>query len=113
LGFSHTQTLAMLGYGRFHAFHVLGLQNGFSTPTRFGRQAVNPLILITMNPIMNRHLATSHNLRHLTRSAPLTLEQNHLAAPPKSGACAVLMTVFQSRSLSGIQFNDLDSWHES
>jgi len=103
----------MLGHSRTHTFQIGLLQDRFAAPARFGRQAVNPLIMVTMNPIMNRHLATAHNLCNLTRSASLTLEQNHLAAPPKSGACAVLMTVFQRRSLSGTQLNDLDSWYEA
>ncbi len=66
-----------------------------------------------MNPVMNRHLATSHNLCHLARSAPLTFEQDHLAAPPQSITGAVALTLLKHRSCGGAQLDNGDSRHES
>lgn len=92
----------MLGDCRLDAFQIAVLQDGFATLPRPGFKTRNALLPVAMDSALNRHLATSYDLRHLTRGATLTFEQDHLASPPKSVAGATLITLFQGRPFSGV-----------
>jgi hypothetical protein len=103
----------MLLDGGLHRFEITLLQNRLAPSTGFGLQTFDATFSITVNPVMNRHLTNAHNLCNLARSAPLTLEQNHLAASPKCWTGAIAMTFFERNARRCAQLDNSNFWHQT